>query len=188
MAGADVPPGWGHNPSRWSHRLPVLLLALAGCGVATYLALYQLDILQTVWEPFFGNGSTVILSQSAIAHLLPVPDAALGAFVYLLEALAELPGDESRWRTKPWAVVLLGLIAAGLGVAAVGLVVCQPILFSHFCTLCLASAACSLLGCAAAAPEVWATLQHLRRERRRGQPWWHALRGEAAATPPQPVG
>jgi uncharacterized membrane protein len=129
----------------------------------------------------------VILRQSAIAHLLPVPDAALGAFVYLFEALADLPGDESRWRTKPWAVVLLGLIAAGLGVAAVILVLCQPLLFGHFCTLCLASAACSLLGCAAAAPEVWATLQHLRRERQRGLTWGQALRGESAPAQPQSV-
>jgi uncharacterized membrane protein len=165
----------------------LLLLALAGCGIATYLALYQVDVLPSVWEPFFGNGSTVILKQSAIAHLLPIPDAALGAVVYLLEALAELPGGESRWRTKPWAVVLLGLIAAGLGVAAIVLVICQPVLFGHFCTLCLASAACSLLGCAAAAPEVWATLQRLRRERDRGLSWWQALRGESSARP-QPVG
>jgi uncharacterized membrane protein len=188
MTDADVPPGWGHNPSKWSHRLPVLLLALAGCGIATYLTLYQVGVLPTVWEPFFGIGSTVILKQSAIAHLLPVPDAALGAFVYLLEALAELIGGESRWRTKPWAVVLLGLIAAGLGVAAIVLVICQPALFGHFCTLCLASAACSLLGSAAAAPEVWATLQHLRREHERGVSWRHALRGTSPAIRPQPVG
>src|SRR5579872_2393861 len=187
MTDSDVPPGWGHNPSRWSHRLPVLLLALAGCGIATYLTLYQVGVLHSVWEPFFGNGSTVILKQSAIAHLLPIPDAALGAFVYLLEALAELIGGESRWRTKPWAVVLLGLIAAGLGVAAIILVVCQRALFGHFCTLCLASAACSLLGCAFAAPEVWATLQHLRREHEHGVPWRQALRGAGAATRPQPV-
>jgi hypothetical protein len=187
MTAENVPPGWGHNPSRWSHRLPVLLLALAGCGIATYLTLYQVHVLPTVWEPLFGNGSKVILRQSAIAHLLPVPDAALGAGVYFLEALADLPGDELRWRTKPWAVVLLGLIAAGLGVAAVVLVVCQPVLFGHFCTLCLASAACSLLGCAAAAPEVWATVQHLRRERERGLSWGRALRGESTATRPQAV-
>jgi uncharacterized membrane protein len=187
MTDEGAPPGWGHNPSKWSHRLPVLLLALAGCGIATYLALYQLHVLPTVWEPMFGNGSTVILRQSAIAHFLPIPDAAMGAGVYLLEALAELPGDQSRWRTKPWAVVLLGLVATGLGVAAVVLVVCQPLLFGHFCTLCLASAACSLLGCAAAAPEVWATLQRLRRERRRGLSWSQALRGESAPTQPQAV-
>jgi len=35
MTDQGVPPGWGHNPSRWSFRLPVLLLALAGCGIAT---------------------------------------------------------------------------------------------------------------------------------------------------------
>jgi hypothetical protein len=55
VAQADVPPGWGHNPSKWSHRLPVLLLALAGCGVATYLALSQVDVLPGVGGPLFGN-------------------------------------------------------------------------------------------------------------------------------------
>jgi uncharacterized membrane protein len=187
MTGAAVPPGWGHNPSKWPHRLPVFLLALAGCDIATYLALYQVGVLPSVWEPFFGAGSTVILKQSAVANLLPVPDAALGAFVYLLEALAELPGGASRWRTKPCMVVLLGLVAAGLGAAAVVLVVCQPVLFGHFCTLCLASAACSLLSCVAAAPEVWATLGHLRREHGRGLPWWQALRGERAPNRPRPT-
>jgi hypothetical protein len=55
VAAADIPPGWGHNPSKWSRRLPVLLLALADCGIATYLALYQVDVLPTVWEPLFRN-------------------------------------------------------------------------------------------------------------------------------------
>ena len=78
-------------------------------------------------------------------------------------------------------------IFSAIGLAAVVLVVCQPVLFGHFCTLCLASAACSLLGCAAAAPEVWATVQHLRRERQRGFSWGQALRGERTPTQPQSV-
>jgi hypothetical protein len=67
------------NPSAWSKRLPVIGLALLGCGIATYLGLYQVDVIRHVWEPFFGNGSEVILKQSTVAHLLPVPDALLGA-------------------------------------------------------------------------------------------------------------
>ena len=75
MTDEGTPPGWGHNPSRWSHRLPVLLLALAGCGIATYLALYQVHVVAHVWEPFFGDGSRVILRESSIARLLPVLEA-----------------------------------------------------------------------------------------------------------------
>lgn len=40
MADRDVPPGWSHNPSRLPRRLPVLVLALAACGLATYPTLY----------------------------------------------------------------------------------------------------------------------------------------------------
>jgi uncharacterized membrane protein len=68
-----------------------------------YLALYQWEVLARVWEPFFGEGSRVILTSS-VSHLLPVPDAALGAFGYLLDAVAGLIGGRQRWRTRPWIV------------------------------------------------------------------------------------
>ncbi len=67
------------DPSAWSKRLPAIALALVGCGIATYLALYQLGILAHSWEPFFGAGSRIILKESPLSHWLPVPDAALGA-------------------------------------------------------------------------------------------------------------
>jgi hypothetical protein len=179
----DIPPGWTWNPSAWSGRLPVLALALAGCGIATYLTLYQVGVFATVWEPFFGNGSTRILKGSALAHLLPLPDAALGALAYLADALADGIGGTDRWRTMPWVVVLLGLVSAALGVTGVLLAIFQPVLFGAYCTLCLASAACSVLMVGAAMNEVLACLQHLRRERARGLPWWQALRGRESAHP-----
>jgi hypothetical protein len=43
-------------------------------------------VFTRVWEPFFGEGSRVILTSS-VSRLLPVPDAALGAFGYLLDAV-----------------------------------------------------------------------------------------------------
>jgi uncharacterized membrane protein len=153
------------SPSAWSKRLPVLVTAAAGCGIATYLTLYQVGALSHVWEPFFGSGSRFILKESAIARYMPVPDAALGAAAYLAELILELIGGEDRWRTRPWVVLLLGATAAGLAVAAIVLVVCQAAVFRQFCTLCLASAACSLVGAAFACPEVLATLRHLRRRR-----------------------
>jgi uncharacterized membrane protein len=180
MVDRDVPPGWTYNPSEWSRRLPVLLLALAGCGIATYLALYQVGVIASVWEPFFGKGSSLILRQSSIAHLLPVPDAALGAVAYLLEAIADRVGGRSRWRTMPWVVLLLGLLAGGMGLVAVLLVIFQPVLFGAFCTLCLASAACSVLILGMVADEVLASWRHLTREHARGRSWWQALRREAA--------
>jgi uncharacterized membrane protein len=175
----DVPPGSRHNPSAWPRRLPVLVLALAGCAIATYLALYQLQVVGHVWEPFFGDGSRVILRESSIARLLPVPDALLGAAVYLLGAAADLIGGGDRWRTMPWAVLLLGVVSGSLGAGGVVLAVCQPALFGTFCTLCLASAACSVLLAGAVSWEVLATWQHLRRESARGVSWWSALWGQA---------
>ncbi len=148
------------SPSAWSKRIPPAGLALLGCAIAVYLALYQTGALGHVWEPFFGNGSQVILRQSAVSHLLPVPDAALGAVVYLVEALAECAGGEQRWRTRPGAVFATGATAAGLALAALGLVAAQALWFQAFCTLCLASAACSLAIAGLVAPEVWAALRH----------------------------
>src|SRR5262249_24304297 len=117
-------PGSRHGPSAWSKRLPAAVLALAGCAIASYLGLFQVGLLADVWEPFFGNGSRLILKESAVARSLPVPDAALGALVYLAEAMAECFGGRQRWRTWRAAVFASGALAAGLGLAAVVLVGC----------------------------------------------------------------
>ncbi|HEX5271909.1 MAG TPA: vitamin K epoxide reductase family protein, partial [Gemmataceae bacterium] len=85
----------------------MLATALAGCGIATYLTLYQVDIVSHVWEPLFGDGSRYILKESAVARNLPIPDAALGAAAYLAEAILELIGGDDRWRTRPRVVLLL---------------------------------------------------------------------------------
>lgn len=77
MSTPDPPPGWTHNPSAWARRRPILALALLGLIVAGYLALYQWGVVATVWEPFLGNGSQVVL-HSFVSRLLPVADAALG--------------------------------------------------------------------------------------------------------------
>jgi hypothetical protein len=175
MPARYVPPGWSYNPSSWRQRLPVSALALAGFLIAGYLALYQVGVFSQVWEPFFGNGSTVILRQSSIARLLPIPDAALGACVYLADFVVDRVGGEDRWRSRPWAVLLLGLIAAALGLTGIVLVICQPALFHAFCTLCLCSAVCSLLIGLTAADEVMAAVAEVRRQAAAGRPFWQAL-------------
>ena len=44
-----IPPGWSYNPSSWTERLPLVGVALAGFGVALYLALYQWGAIGSVW-------------------------------------------------------------------------------------------------------------------------------------------
>ena len=177
MPDGPVPPGWSFNPSGWLERLPAAIVALAGCAIATYLALYQLNVFPHVWEPFFGAGSTVILKQSSIAHLLPIPDALLGAFAYLCEFILDLVGGRQRWRTMPGVVLLLGLMTLALGLTAVALVICQPTLFHAWCTLCLGSAACSLILVVLVRHEVLAAVQHVRQAHAQGQPFWRTLWG-----------
>lgn len=166
MPDLELPPGWDYNPSAWRHRRPVLGLALVGFAIATYLTLYQLGVLGSVWEPFFGDGSRLLLKHSAIAHLLPIPDAALGAFAYLLEVVAEATGGRTRWRTQPWAVFGSAAVAGALAAGGILLVILQPLLSGTFCTLCLASATCSLLAAGPVLHEARACLQHRKAARR----------------------
>src|SRR5947199_1831588 len=158
MAEQIAPPDWSYNHSAWPHRLPAFALAMIGLFIATYLTLFQIGVFTEVWEPFFGNGSRLLLKQSSIAHLLPIPDAALGAVAYLADAILDLSRGRARWRTAPWLVLLFGALAFLLGITGVLLVILQPTLFGAYCTLCLASAACSILTAAAASAEVVAAL------------------------------
>ena len=39
-----IPPGWSYNPASWGERIPIIILAIIGVGIAGYLASYQLEI------------------------------------------------------------------------------------------------------------------------------------------------
>ena len=174
MAEPACPPGWAYNPSAWSQRLPILGLALVGVGVAGYLAAFQLGIVATVWEPFFGDDSRRILT-SGVSPVLPLPDAALGAIGYLADAVTGVIGGRDRWRSMPWIVILFGLAVGPLGATSILLVILQPVLFDGWCTLCLASAAISLAMIGPAFDEVLASLQHVRGVQRQGGSAWRAF-------------
>ncbi len=171
-----TPAGWDTNPSAWNQRLPIVAVALLGTAVATYLALFQIGVIGSVWEPFFGRGSERILT-SRVSHVLPIPDAALGALGYLLDAMTGAIGGTDRWRTKPWLVVLFGIAVGPLGAVSILLVILQPVLFSTFCTLCLGSAAISVAMIGPALDEVLASLQFLHDVRGEGRPVWRAFWG-----------
>ena len=174
----DVPPGWDTNPAAWSERLPIVGLAVVGLGIATYLTLYQVGVFETVWEPFFGDGSRTILN-SRISHVLPVPDAALGAFGYLLDAVTGVIGGTKRWKKMPWIVVVFGLAVGPLGFVSIMLVVFQPVLLNSFCTLCLASAVVSVAMIGPAMDEMLASLQYMQRVKHAGGPLWKTFWGIA---------
>jgi hypothetical protein len=156
----------GHHPSSLSKRVPIAALSAIGAALAGYLTCYQLGLIDSVWEPFFGNGSRTILRDSAIARFLPVPDAALGIVAYALEAILELIGNDERYRSLPIAPLAVGAVAAGLALTAVGLVASQIFWFHAFCTLCLLSAAISLSIAVMVAPEVWMAWGTFKESRR----------------------
>ncbi len=161
MRGDAVPAGAGlrgRNPSAWRERLPLIVLALLGCAIASYLALYQLGVVATVWEPLFGNGSQIIL-HSIVARMLPVPDAGLGAAGYALDVLLGLLGGRERWRTAPWLVVAFGALVGLMGAGSLVLLLVQPLLLHAGCTLCIASALISLSIASLAVREVRAAVE-----------------------------
>ncbi|MGH9253388.1 MAG: vitamin K epoxide reductase family protein [Vicinamibacterales bacterium] len=176
---SNIPPGWDYNPAAWPQRLPIIVLALIGFLIATYLALYQWRIVSWVWDPLFPEGSLTILN-SRISHILPIPDAALGAISYLVDAITGAIGGRARWRTMPWIVILFGLAVGPLGVVSVMLVVFQPLLFGAWCTLCLASAIVSLLMIGPAMDEFLASLQCLKGASDEGLSLWRAFWGLGA--------
>ncbi len=157
----------GRSPSAWSARLPAAALAICGAAIAGYLALYQTGTISTVWEPLFGDGSRRVL-ESSLAAALPLPDAALGAAAYVLEAALLLAGGTDRWSRRPWIVLLGGLVVASMVAAAVVLVLAQVFVLHALCTLCLASASISLLIGALSIPEAAAAVGRVESERQRG--------------------
>ena len=149
---------------------------MAGFFIAGYLALYQWKIIPQVWEPFFIDGSVKILN-SPISHILPIPDAALGALGYLFDAVTGVIGGRNRWRTLPWMVMLFGIAVGPLGLVSVLLVILQPVMFNAWCTLCLVTASISIIMISPSLDEVLACAQYLKREKKRGRPFWRALAG-----------
>jgi hypothetical protein len=167
-----VPPGWEDNPTSWPKRIRLILLALVGLCVASYLTLYQLGVLESVWDLVFPAGSPEVL------HMMePLPDAALGALAYVTEIVLSLIGGDDRWRTAPWTVLALGFVIACGVVVSVLLVVVQAFVVGAWCTLCLASAFLSFAIFGWGVEEPLAALQHLGRVRAQGGSVWSALRG-----------
>lgn len=159
-------PPFARNPSAWNQRIPICLLAAMATVIASYMALFQWGLIASVWDPFFGDGSETVLRSKAAETMdrwLRVPDAAFGAWGYLSEAILGLAGSTRRWQYRPWMVILFGIDVIPLGGVSAILVICQGFVVGAWCTLCLATAAISLVLVFLAYDEVWASLCYLRR-------------------------
>ncbi|HEY7862388.1 MAG TPA: NAD-dependent epimerase/dehydratase family protein [Thermoanaerobaculia bacterium] len=163
----DVPaPPWSYNPSSWRHRVPICILAAVAFLIATYMALYQWRLIDSVWDPVFGEQSARVLDSDVsekMRRVFRMPDAALGALAYLGDLLFGLAGSTRRWQYRPWLVLLFGLDVIPLGLVSVILVVLQGTTVGAWCFLCLVTAAISLTLVALAYDEVWSSILYLRR-------------------------
>ncbi len=171
----EVPPGWSFNPSAWTQRLPIIALAIVGLLFSRYLAAYQMGQLDGVWEPFFAgsaidpqNGTEEIITSS-VSEAWPVPDAAVGAYTYMLEILTGIVGSRARWRTMPWLVLLFGLMIVPLGIVSITFIIIQPIVIGTWSTLALIGAAAMLIQIPYSMDELAASLSFLNRRRKAGK-------------------
>lgn len=163
---APAPPYADKNPSAWSQRWPIAVLAAIATVISTYMGLYQWDLVDGVWDPVFGEGTEKVLDSKESHHmyrLLRVPDAIFGAWGYLSEAVLGLVGSTRRWQFRPWMVLLFGFDVIPLGLVSVALVVVQGVQIGSWCFLCLVTAAISVALVFFAYDEVWASIQYLRR-------------------------
>ncbi len=177
----EIPPGWSFNPSSWTQRLPVIALAIVGVLFSRYLAAYQMGHIDGVWEPFFAgsaadpqNGTEEIITSS-VSEAWPVPDAAVGAFVYMLEILTGIVGGRARWRTMPWLVLAFGLLIVPLGIVSVGFIIIQPIVIGTWSTPALIGAAAMLIQIPYSIDELAASMSFLRRRTKAGRSFLRVL-------------
>ena len=165
--GPATPPGWSYNPSSWTQRWILIALGFAGFLTSRHLAMYQLGYIPQAWDPFFGSSSERVLN-SKMSHAWPISDAGLGTISYTFEFLMGYMGSPKRWRTMPWMVAFFGVLVIPLGLTHILLVVSQPLVVGHWCTLCLLAAAFMLPMIPLEVDEVVAMGQHLVQAKRRG--------------------
>ena len=175
---------WRYNPSAWRQRIVVAVVATPAFLISVYLGLYQWKLIDTVWDPVFGDQTAQVL-ESDVSHTMSswfrVPDAVLGALAYLGDIIFALAGSTRRWQYRPWLVVLFGLDVIPLGIVSAVLVFMQGAVVGAWCFLCLITAVISLILVYLAYDEVWSCLKYLRevwRDAKSGVILWNTFWGK----------
>ena len=173
-----VPRPWSYNPSSWSQRFRIAILALVAALIALYLGLYQWRVVSSIWDPVFGIGSQKVLDSEVsheITSWIRLPDAILGAIAYLSDVIFAVAGSERRWQDRPWLVVLFGIDVIPLGIVSAVLVILQGIAVHYWCFLCLVTALISLILVVLAYDEVISSCIYLYETYKRSNfktLWW----------------
>ncbi len=161
-----IPEPWEYNPSKWSQRLCIVAVAAIAVIIATYMGLYQWNLIESVWDPIFRNQSMLVL-DSDVSHKITswvmLPDSILGALAYLGDIIFALAGSTRRWHDRPWLVIVFGLDVIPLGFVSAILIFMQGFVVGYWCFLCLVTAVISLILIVLAYDEVWSSLIFLRR-------------------------
>jgi len=161
-----IPQPWEYNPSKWSQRLRIIAVAAIAVLIAIYMGLYQWRLIDSVWDPIFGNQSMKVL-DSDVSHKITswvrVPDSILGALAYLGDIIFALAGSTRRWHDRPWLVILFGLDVIPLGLVSAILIFMQGFVVGSWCFLCLVSGVISLILIVLAYDEVWSSVLFLYR-------------------------
>ena len=174
---------YDYNPSAWSQRVPISILAFVAAGITVYMSLFQWGWIDTIWDPVFG-GQTAKVLKSDLAErmflLIGIHDSAMGTIAYLGDAILGLAGSTRRWQYRPWLVILFGIDVIPLGIVSSVLVAAQGLVVGSWCFLCLVTAAISLVLVYWAWDEVRVSLLYLWRVKQRSQSWkttWNAFCG-----------
>lgn len=161
-----IPEPWEYNPSKWSQRLSIVAVAAIAVLIATYMGLYQWNLIDSVWDPIFRNQSMLVL-DSDVSHKITswvmLPDSIFGALAYLGDIIFALAGSTRRWHDRPWLVIVFGLDVIPLGFVSAILIFMQGFVVGYWCFLCLITAVISLVLIVLAYDEVWSSLIFLRR-------------------------
>lgn len=167
-----------HNPSAWSQRVPIAVLAFVAAGISLYMSLFQWGLIDSVWDPVFGDQSNKVL-KSDVAHdmfmFIGIHDAAMGVLAYLSDAILGLAGSTRRWQYRPWMVILFGIDVVPLGIISAVLVGMQAFVVGYWCFPCIVTAIISLILVYWAYDEVHVSLVYLWRVYKAGgwkQLWW----------------
>lgn len=172
--GPEKPAGWSYNPSSWPQRWIMIVTGFIGWLVSRYIAAFQLGYIDTAWDPFFGEGTELVLNSN-MSHSMPISDAGLGSLAYTFEFLMGFMGSPARWRTMPWMVTFFGILVIPLGLVHIFLVISQPLIVGQWCTFCILAAAIMLPMIPLEIDEVIAMGQYLVKAKRKGKSLWNTF-------------
>lgn len=154
------------NPSNWTQRVVLALLALPPMIFAIYMGLYEWKLIGYVWDPVFGTGTMDVLNSDLshqITSWIRIPDAILGAIAYLADVVLALAGSDRRWQDRPWLVMIFGINFVPLSIVSALLVFMQGLVVKHYCFLCIVSACISVVLALLSYKEVLFSLEYLKR-------------------------